>query len=366
MDVKSLLEKLFDQGTNTGAGFGKIAGNQVCAYAQDSSVKSGAVNKNAAAKMKKIYANAVKFGAPLVSIFDSKGGEIGEGHELIDAYSEIIANCARLSGVVPLISVVLGQCGGVNAALCRMSDFVIAVENAEIFFTPPFLGGKSENIADIVVKTTEEAVLKARELLSVLPPNNLETAPCSDGIEIELGTGIKLETLGGITAGLVTLGEKPSAADTAKIARFVSFCDSFSLPVITTIDCDGFEADVEIRDTARLAQVYAGATAPKITLITGNAAGAAFILTGGFNSDFIIAYENAVISPLPVKTAATFLEMPEEEYIQKYASVQAALEKSYIDLVITPEQTQNALLTALEATRNKRVAFVPRKKGMSI
>ncbi|MDR2558244.1 MAG: acetyl-CoA carboxylase, partial [Oscillospiraceae bacterium] len=187
MIAASLPLLLFDEGSfceiqkdgsSIIAGFGQIAGNQVCACIQDINVKSGAVNKAAAAKMKKIYANAVKFGVPLVAVFNSKGGEISEGSGLIEAYSEIIADCARLSGVVPLVSVVLGQCGGLNAALCRMSDFIIAAEEAEIFFTPPFLGGGKEE-ADITVKTSEEAVLKARELLSVLPQNNLETASCS-------------------------------------------------------------------------------------------------------------------------------------------------------------------------------------------
>ncbi|MCL2639186.1 MAG: acetyl-CoA carboxylase [Oscillospiraceae bacterium] len=371
MTTTALLEKLFDENSfcelqkheesSVIAGFGKIAGSQAYAYIQDISVKSGAVNKNTAAKMKKIYADAVKFGAPLVAVFDSKGGEIGEGIELIEAYTDIIADCARLSGVVPLISVVTGQCSGLNAALCRMSDFVIATEEAEIFFTPPFLGGKKEiNTADITVKTAEEAVLKARELLSLLPPNNLEASSCADGVEIELGAGTKLETLSNSAAGIVTLEEKLNAADTARIARFVSFCDNFSLPVITIINSAGFEMDVSSRDTARLAQVYASATTPKITLITGNASGAAFMLTGGFG-DFTIAYENAVISPVPVKTAAVFLEMSEEDYIKEHAGVQNALKKGYIDLVITPEEKQTALVTALEAVRNKRVASPKRK-----
>ncbi|MDR2532043.1 MAG: acetyl-CoA carboxylase [Oscillospiraceae bacterium] len=371
--MTALLGKLFDDGSFTEiqkhedsgitAGFGRVGDFKVYAYIQNIGVKSGAVNKNAAAKMKKIYADAVKYGAPLVAVFNSKGGEIGEGIELIEAYSGIIADCTRLSGVVPLISVVTGQCSGLNASLCRISDIVIMTEEAEMFFTPPFLGGESQkNAADIIVKTAEEAVLIARDLLSVLPPNNLETPSCLDYEQkIELSKVTAFETLNNTTVGFVTLGEKPDADDTAKIARFVNFCDAFSIPVVTIIDNEGFEADVSICDTARLAQIYASATTPKINLIAGKAAGAAFIITGGFGSDFIIAYETAVISPVPVKTAAAFLEMSEGDYIENHAGVRNALKKGYIDMVINPEEARSALITALEAVRSKRVDSPKRK-----
>jgi acetyl-CoA carboxylase carboxyltransferase component len=356
MDVNSLLERLFDEGSYVSTSFGKIAGNGVYVYTQDINVKSGAVNAQSAAKMKKIYANAVKFGAPLISVWNSKGGEITEGLELASAYSEIIADAARLSGVVPLISVVTGQCSGLNAAICRMADFVIATEDAEIFFTPPFLGGEKE-AADIAVKTAEDAALKARELLSILPPNNLEVAYSSG--EFKIGGQIKFGEINGFTAGFVTLDGK--LANSYKIAKFIKFCDNFSIPVVTVINSEGFEAGVSSREIARLAQVYASMTAPKITLLTERAAGAPLILSGG---DFVIAYEDAVISPIPVKTAAAFLEMSEADYIAAHANVQSALEKGYIDMVITPEQEQTALMTALEIVRSKRVASVPRKRGI--
>jgi acetyl-CoA carboxylase carboxyltransferase component len=366
--MTELLSRLFDNAEYTEisgktAAFGEISGVTAYAYVQDMSVKSGAVNKTAAAIMRKVYASAVKFGAPVVAVFNSKGGEIGEGLELIDAYSDIIGNISKLSGVVPLISVVTGQCSGLNATICSMSDFVITAEEAEMFLTPPFLGGNAENTADIAVKTAEEAVFKARELLSILPPNNLEPAFFEEG-EFELSPVLKFSALNGSTVGFVTLTDKLTAADTSQIARFVSFCDNFSLPLVTIIDCNGFVPDVKISDTAKLAQVYAGATTPRISVIIGNATGAAFILTGGFSSDFVLAYENAIISPIPVKAAAAFLEISEDEYITNHANVQKALEKGYVDAVISPGEQQDMLIKMLEIARNKRVASIPRKRGI--
>ena len=421
LNPAALLEKLFDERTFTEiqkyadssvvAGSGKVEGITAYAYVQDISVKSGAVNTNAAAKIKNVYASAVKYGAPVVAVFNSKGGEISEGIELIGAFSGIIGDCARLSGVVPMISVVTGQCSGLNATLCCMSDFVIMTEKSEMFFTPPFVAGdKVENAgktqlnaqagaASIIVNDASDAVLKARSLLSLLPPNNLETVFCGGferndavitesikseallsaiadkGSLIEINSefgSVSVTALGVLDScatGFVMFDKagKLTADDAAKIARFVNICDAFSLPVISMIDNDGFEPSMNaeragfVRDTAKLAQIYASSTTPKISLITGKAVGAAFILAGGFKSDFVLAYEDAVICPVSTKAAAVFLEQPEEDYIKNHAGVQNALKKGYIDAVITPSETRDALIKALDAVRGKRVTSPSRK-----
>jgi acetyl-CoA carboxylase carboxyltransferase component len=424
-NTAALLAKLFDEDTFTEiqkyadsgvvAGFGKVSGLTVYALVQDINVKSGAVNKNAAAKMKKIYASAVKYGAPVVAVFNSKGGEIGEGTELIDAYASIIEDCARLSGVVPLVSVAAGQCSGLNATLCCMADIVIMTQSAKMFFTPPDIAADEiEDIesfgsarlnaqtgtVSIVTEDAAEAMVKARELLSLLPSNNLEVSYCGGFeenyaaitpflkskelitaiaakdslIEINAAFGEAAVTaLGVLDSGAVGFvafdnpDERLTAQDAAKIARFVNICDAFSLPVITIIDNEGFEpclgAELAgfIRGTAQLAQVYASAATPKISLITGSAAGAAFILAGGFRSDMVLAYEGAIISPVPLKTAAAFLEMDEALYIKTHAGVQSALKKGCLDAVIAPENARNALINAIDAVRDKRVAPPPRK-----
>ncbi|MCL1823151.1 MAG: acetyl-CoA carboxylase, partial [Oscillospiraceae bacterium] len=368
--------------------------------------------KNAAVKMKKVYENAVKFGAPVVAVFNSKGGEIGEGIELIDAYSDMIENAAKLSGVVPLISIVTGQCSGLNATLCCMSDIVIMTEKAEMFFTPPFIAeDKAENagkaqfcanagVAHITVKDEKEAAEKARQLLSLLPLNNLDS-PNSFGFEqndtvisaslkstdfikaiadkesiIELNVNFgsasvtALGVLGSETIGFVAIDkkdEKLTAADASKIARFVNFCDAFSIPVVSIIDNEGFEPSMKaeqagfIRDTAKLAQVYASATTPKISLITGKATGAAFILAGGFKSDMVLVYEDSVTSPISIKAAAGFLELSEDDYIKEHASAEIALQKGYADAVISPAEVREILIKVIENSYNKRVSAPTRK-----
>ena len=75
-------------GEKTGvvSGYGYVDGAVVYAYAQDTSVNAGAVNTAAALKIKKVYELALKNGAPVIGIFDSKGGDIKEGMKTLGAY----------------------------------------------------------------------------------------------------------------------------------------------------------------------------------------------------------------------------------------------------------------------------------------
>ena len=71
-------------------GYGTVNGAAAYAFAQDVSVKGGAVNKSAAMKIRKAYELAAKNGAPIVGLFDSKGGDIAEGMAVQAAYGDII------------------------------------------------------------------------------------------------------------------------------------------------------------------------------------------------------------------------------------------------------------------------------------
>ena len=75
-----------------------------------------------------------------------------------------------------------------------------------------------------------------------------------------------------------------------KGARFVRFCDSFNIPILTFVDVPGFlpgtsqEYQGIIRHGAKLLYAFAEATVPKITIITRKAYG------GGINFKFFYQY----------------------------------------------------------------------------
>ena len=93
-------------------GWGYIDGNPAYAFAQDVSADGGAVGRIHAAKIAKVYDLAMKTGAPVVGIYDSKGAKLREGGDALDAYGLMMERASSLSGVVPQISLVLGVCAG--------------------------------------------------------------------------------------------------------------------------------------------------------------------------------------------------------------------------------------------------------------
>ena len=139
-------------------------------------------------------------------------------------------------------------------------------------------------------------------------------------------------------------------ADAArKAARFVRFCDRFGLPIVTFVDAPGFlpglaqEHGGLAREVAELIFAYGSAQAPKVTIITRNAFGGAYVamgskhLGGGVN----LAWPNAQIA-LTGAAAETS------------ASPHAAAAHGYIDEVIEPSATRAKIAQALAMLRRKR------------
>lgn len=428
-EARNTLISMFDEGSFTElspytggsvvTGYGQIDGCPVYAFVQDTAVKSGAVCKAAAAKLVKLYSLAVKNGAPVVAVYDSKGGDVSEGVELLNAYGDIANACASISGVAPQIAVVGGICGGISASLACMADFVIMTEKAELFLNAPFItggAGDAQNAAKsgvscLTVKDMTEAAEKVKALICLLPQNNLElagndcfavTTDTPDAslkgeamvkaianqdslIELFKDFGAASYTaLGNVnwkTVGFVSTDKtdgRLTAADTAKIARFVGICDAFSIPVVTVVDSEGFAADKDaelagsVRDAAKLTQVYASSTTPKIALITGSALGGAYTAFCGANADVTLALEQAVIAPTTPKAAAIFLysdrlntkadiEAEAEKYAAEEASPFNAMEKGAVDRVIAPEEIWTEINGALEMLSGKRVNSPARK-----
>lgn len=390
--------------SSVAAGFGTINGATVYAYAQDVSVRGGAVDKSAALKIRKIYELAAKNGAPVVAFFDSKGGDINEGMEVLADYGEIIKASAAISGVVPQIAVINGVCAGAAAVIASMADVTIMTEKAELFLNAPFNtpdgklegAGKAANaaksgVADIVAKDDADAVAKAKKLAAILPANNISLAGNDDfadndaavtanlksadlvsaltdkGSVVELGAEFgtaaytAFASINWGTVAVVTTDKaaKLTAADCAKIARFVQLADVFSIPVVTVVNTEGFEPSSgaelagSVRDAAKLAQVYASATTTKINLITGKAFGAAY---AAFDSaDITYAWENAAIAPMSPEAVKVFMGGEADTTPFKAASL------GMIDGVVAVEDTKQAVAKAVDLCSSKRVVAPTRK-----
>lgn len=423
------LQKLFDDATFTQvdafakseggyaeavAGYGYINGTGVYAIAQNSDLSGGAMSQAQAAKIKKVYDLAQKTGVPVITIYDSIGGRLTEGSQLLTAYGEILKMSSALSGVIPQISVVLGPCLGTQALIAACGDVVIAAKGAE-FSLDVNTGSTAEKAfengtAHLLAEDEEDAIAIARDVASMLPANNIETAAgfefadasenvadntlandipelvADDGSYLELSAAYgddavtALATLTGITVGFVSAGAKILSGDACKkIARFVRFCDAFSIPVITFVDSEKFCC---LKSAARVSSAYAEATTAKISVITGEAYGALYVaLAGtGSNADITFAYPNASVSPLNPSASAVIMlgdeigkelkgsanpQADKEALVAKFkaenCSVFEAAANGYVEDVITPSATRAKLASALDMLIGKRVQRLPKK-----
>jgi methylmalonyl-CoA decarboxylase subunit alpha len=172
-----------------------------------------------------------------------------------------------------------------------------------------------------------------------------------------------------------------------KIARFVRFCDSFNIPLVTLVDIPGYlpGSDQEhggvIRHGAKVLYAYSEATVPKITVILRKAYGGGYIAMCSIHlrADFVFAWPTAEIAVMGPEGAANIIfrseitaaENPEEmrkikvkEYTDKFANPYVAASSGYIDAVITPEETREYIAHALKQSRNKEVSLPTRKHGI--
>lgn len=396
------LVKSSDSLAEVVAGFGTVEGMPVYAFAQNSDFCGGALSNAQTAKLKKLYNLAHMTGAPVFGFYDSIGGRLAQGTDLLAGCGEVLKSSAALSGVLPQVSVILGTCLGINALNAVNADIVIMSEKAQLSLS--VIGEDSsadyneENgISALTVKDTQEAVSIARKLALYLPSNNLcmpvqffeeepnqnsscmvnKIADSNTAIELFTAYGnnatVNLVRIDGEVAGVVsTEGGNLDLKSTEKIARFVRFCDAFSIPIITFVDCNGFES---IKSACKVISAYAEATTVKISVIKGNAIGSAYIAlagTGG-NADIVYAFQKSIISPINAE-AATFIMAPErmkvpvseqravaDNFAQENLSAFNAAQNGYIDGIIEESALRQTLISALDMLSGKRVLTIAKK-----
>jgi acetyl-CoA carboxylase carboxyltransferase component len=171
-----------------------------------------------------------------------------------------------------------------------------------------------------------------------------------------------------------------------KGARFVRFCDSFNIPIITFEDVPGFlpgtfqEHHGIIRSGAKLLYAYCEATVPKLTVVTRKAYGGAYCVMSSkhIRGDLNLAWPTAEIAVMGSEAAVNLIQKKDWEkakdpakrkaelvaaYSEKFTSPYVAAERGYIDDVIEPKETRPRLINALEMLSNKRDANPAKKHG---
>lgn len=171
-----------------------------------------------------------------------------------------------------------------------------------------------------------------------------------------------------------------------KGARFIRFCDSFHIPLVTLVDTPGFLPGIEqehggvIRHGAKMIYAYAEATVPKVALILRKAYGGAYIVMSSkhLRSDLNYAWPSAEIAVMGPEGAVQIVFRKElaaasdpettrteltTRYREELANPYIAASHGYLDDVIVPAESRVRLIAALESLRNKRQATSSRKHG---
>ncbi len=404
-------------------GYGAVEGRLVYAFAQDLTRMNGAMDTKHADKIVALYEMAVTNGAPIVGIWNSMGANIYGGVSSLAAYGRIMKAVAKASGKIPQIAVITGDCTGASASIAAMFDFQITVRNTAYHIQPAEFGGDNEDNASLsafLAKDNAAAMRDTRILLSYLPSNvaegpvtdtptdnpnrslgtvnfgddirNVVAAIADNAIFEEITSAFSPEmftaftTLGGVRCAVIgnrKLGApdvenqgRIDAKAAKKAARFVSFCDAFSIPLITLVDTHGFATCYEesafpyVSSVSSLAFAYAHSKMPKITVILGHAIGSAYTIFGSksIGADVVYALESAEIGPLSSDASVALAwndlvsencprEALENEWRISLASPVAAAFHGEIDDIISVDEMRKKIISSLYMLSSKNLGL---------
>ena len=176
-----------------------------------------------------------------------------------------------------------------------------------------------------------------------------------------------------------------SAKGMKKAAKFVKLCDAFNIPVVTLVNVKGFEATVEAeaenaQAAAEMIGAFANATTPKLSIVSGEAYGSAYLAMNAphIGADLVYAYPSAKIGMMDAKAAVKIMYQDEicssedpaallSEKTAAYESIQsspeAAAGRGYVDAVIEPEMTRQYIAAGIDMLSTKRESRPDKKHG---
>ncbi len=179
------------EGDGVVTGYGTIGGRLVFAASQDPDVYGGSISRAHAMKIVKVLEMAVSSGAPFIAVYSSGGARIEEGVLALEGMGALLSALNEAKGVIPLISVVLGNCPGGLAIAAASGDFLFfGGDKARLFMNSPVLTAagsdgsvqvtgigtpdihkKDTGLAAFVLPDEESCLFKVREILDYIPVN---------------------------------------------------------------------------------------------------------------------------------------------------------------------------------------------------
>lgn len=300
------------------------------------------------------------------------------------------------------------------------------------------LGGPESHMVNsgvihFIAEDDRHAVLLCQKLLSFLPSNNLEDPPQVEGdrnvdpnpalddvvpadgkkgydvrqvITAVVDFGDFLEVQAGYAPNIVVgfgringrsvgiIANQPAVQAgvldinaSSKAARFIRFCNAFSISLLTFVDVPGFLPGVQqehggiIRHGAKMLFAYSAATVPKITVILRKAYGGAYLAMCGkdLGADRAFAWPSAEVAVMGAEGAAEIVFRKEiqeatdkaakrkeviERYREAFSNPYVAAGHRLVDAIIEPSLTRRYVAQALEYLHTKRELRPAKKHGL--
>ncbi|NLI57076.1 MAG: methylmalonyl-CoA carboxyltransferase [Clostridium sp.] len=355
---------------------------------------------------------------------------------VIPQISVIMGPCAGGAVYSPAITDFVFMVENTSQMFITGPQVIKAVTGEDVTFNE--LGGANAHnsksgVAHFMSENEDQCIEKIKKLISFLPDNNLSDVPYEennddinrivdsltdiipedsnkpyDAMEIitsivDDGDFFEIQKhfakniivgfgrMNGKTVGIVANQPKFLAGvldvnSSDKAARFVRFCDSFNIPIISFTDVPGYLPGVNqehsgiIRHGAKLLYAFAEATVPKINIIVRKAYGGAYIAMNSkhLGADMVFAWPTAEIAVMGPDGAANIIFRKEignaddpiatrnkliDEYRDKFSNPYIAAARGYVDDVIEPASTRIRLISALEMLAGKRENRPAKKHG---
>ena len=252
---------------------------------------------------------AADVGVPVLGVLATSGAEVHEGVAALHAWGRVARALSAVSGVVPVVLVVVGPCVSGPALLLGMADVVVMTTDAFAYVSGPDavvsmtgvqvtherlggagIHGSRSGVAALMAPEEQVAINLALDVLSFLAPNNMElphlrwtddspdrevaaTVPASPTASYDVRAVVadvadrqsmlelwplhapnmvtSFATIEGAPVGVIAnqpnqLAGTVDIAASSKGARFVQLCDSFNVPLVTFVDTPGFQPGKDI------------------------------------------------------------------------------------------------------------------------
>lgn len=247
---------------------------------------------------------------------------------------------------------------------------------------------REDEIMKTIIPENPKRPYNMKKLIKTVVDNN-------DFMEVHTGWGrniiVGFARLAGKSVGIVAnnpmwLAGCVDIDASKKGARFIRFCDSFNIPIVTFVDVPGFLPGVQqehggiITHGSKLLYAYCECSVPLVTVITRKAYGGAYDVMASkhHGADLNFAFPSAEIAVMGPEGAVNIVFRKElkdaedhvamhaqlvDDYRKTFASPYKAAELGYIDEIILPEQTRGKLIKALWSLRNKETYWPTGKHG---